>query len=372
MTGKMIITISSWLSVHYSLAIIVLGCSTNSLSLLVFSRRAFEGNTAALYFRFLAIVDIGAVLAGMLRTLLKSSWGYDVTADVLSCRVHCFVRFMFTDCSSWTLVAMSVQRAFSIHWPCHVKRVCTIASSKLVIVAIILTLAGANSSAFFLLDDLQVYDSTRNKTTTRHCLVTYQPVVIISPLFWSFANFLGTFGPSFLLVILNVAIMSGIVQSKQRLHKFNNPHSQESATPPKVSHTAKSQPHHQESATQTRFSHTTKSQPLRQESARTKQISNSKSGKNREISLTLTLVIMNSAFIICKFPACIYTYSDHFWTATGYGDIGEAIRSLLVMLMYTNSSLNFALYCITGSKFRSEFKQTMVCVFSGRCYEILR
>lgn len=156
--------------------------------------------------------------------------------------------------------------------------------------------------------------------------MSYQPMALTSVLFWTKLNTVATFCPGFLLVMLSVAIITGIVQSKQKLGKLSNP-SDQKAPPAKT------------------------------------DWNNKKVGdRSREISLTVTLIFMNLTFIICNFPVCIFMYSDHIQTAIGSGEVGEPIKNLLVMFAYTDNSLNFLLYCITGARFRNELKQAFMSV----------
>uniref|UniRef100_A0A0B7AV82 G-protein coupled receptors family 1 profile domain-containing protein n=2 Tax=Arion vulgaris TaxID=1028688 RepID=A0A0B7AV82_9EUPU len=78
----------------------------------------------------------------------------------------------------------------------------------------------------------------------------------------------------------------------------------------------------------------------------------SKFNKNR--SLTRTMLVLNTVFLLCTTPITIYlTGKPYIWPDTDqYSSTQDVFATIANFSMYTNNSINFILYCVTGSRFR--------------------
>ena len=83
--------------------------------------------------------------------------------------------------------------------------------------------------------------------------------------------------------------------------------------------------------------------------------------KKKSLSyLTATLIVLSGVFVLTTSPVCVYNIIEYF-----LHDSHEMVRknqgtmqltwAVVNILMYTNNSLNFYLYFLSGSKFRKEF-----------------
>jgi uncharacterized membrane protein YgcG len=83
------------------------------------------------------------------------------------------------------------------------------------------------------------------------------------------------------------------------------------------------------------------------------------------LRLTVMLLSVSLTFLLTTLPMNASLIASAFWNREAAGDVSKMVRLQLVftiseLLMYTNHSVNFFLYCATGQKFRSEIVR-MVC-----------
>ncbi|XP_070183277.1 uncharacterized protein, partial [Littorina saxatilis] len=77
----------------------------------------------------------------------------------------------------------------------------------------------------------------------------------------------------------------------------------------------------------------------------------------RVSSMTLMLVTVSSVFCLTTLPISIYFITNWIFVEHGYhAPYGKIAWAVLNLLMYTNNSVNFVLYSLSGSRFRTELK----------------
>ncbi|BFZ19102.1 hypothetical protein BsWGS_22140 [Bradybaena similaris] len=86
-----------------------------------------------------------------------------------------------------------------------------------------------------------------------------------------------------------------------------------------------------------------------------------RSGSPRKVvsksrSLTRTLLVLNTVFLVCNTPITVYlTGKAYFWpNSEVYSDSQDITVTVANFSMYTSNSINFILYCVTGSRFRGQ------------------
>ena len=81
------------------------------------------------------------------------------------------------------------------------------------------------------------------------------------------------------------------------------------------------------------------------------------SRQKKASSVTVTIIIVSVAFVVITIP--LQTYNTFFY---GYdSDLGYFLYDVLFVFALSNFAWNFYLYCLTGSKFREEFKILFRC-----------
>lgn len=324
-----------FLSVYYTLALLVVGIVCNLLSIAVLSRRSFRGTSMSVYLRFLSVMDLGTILTGLTHFYHVSIYGAQEHRTVLSCQLNNWFMNVFLYSSGWTLVSVTVERVFSIVKPHQVKILCSPSRIVFVLSFIVMCMGALNSPVFFIFGNLEVTNPATNETYIRSCVIVADRVAM-SLMYWWMDATVSAFLPSLLLMIFNIVIVKGVINSRRNIEKVTN---------------------------------RTKTQALSGSNPESSEDKSGRKGKRqsgsskKESSLTVTLLVINLTFVICNFPICAFALGPHYHTEEGMGRLGDALMGLLLMLMYTNNALNFWLYFITGSKFRSEFLALLTEIF---------
>ncbi|KAH9525444.1 hypothetical protein Btru_001443 [Bulinus truncatus] len=74
-------------------------------------------------------------------------------------------------------------------------------------------------------------------------------------------------------------------------------------------------------------------------------------------SLTRSLVLINTVFLVCTIPISVYLATKVFlFTGTKYNATQDVFSSTANFIMYTNNSINFILYCVSGTRFRQQLQ----------------
>lgn len=84
-------------------------------------------------------------------------------------------------------------------------------------------------------------------------------------------------------------------------------------------------------------------------------------------SMTVTLIAVSVTFFLLSAPLSFYFIIAPY--TPGYSELSQLYREIrsfsfifVNLLWYSNSAVNFYLYCLTGSKFRKEAKELFCCV----------
>jgi hypothetical protein len=87
-----------------------------------------------------------------------------------------------------------------------------------------------------------------------------------------------------------------------------------------------------------------------------------------QIRVTYMLLTVSFFYLVLTSPYAAYSLffqirSDDPHTHA----VNMLIKTIFFILMYTNHSINFILYCVTGRKFRRELKDLVVCLCCKLC-----
>ncbi|KAH3874344.1 hypothetical protein DPMN_037586 [Dreissena polymorpha] len=80
---------------------------------------------------------------------------------------------------------------------------------------------------------------------------------------------------------------------------------------------------------------------------------------NRRASVTIMLMTVNAVFILCTTPISVFLIGMPYWVdpELGFSKTQEILWAVVNLLMYLNHSINFVLYFLSGSRFRSHVYQ---------------
>ena len=302
--------------------ILAVGTVGNILSFTVLTRPRVRNHSTAIYLIALSIVDFIALYSGLLRILVLGYFETDLrNLSDASCKVHVFVVYFSTHCSSWLVCAVTLERVLSVWFPHRVKTGCH-PKSALIIVLIIVTV-------FIIINSHLMFGFTLSNA--------YNNMTDCSPLDDNYAQFIDSAWPwidmallfliPFVIIVLGNVLIIIRVKLSQRLRKRS-----------------------------------------------CSDISRRRSSVGRVFFLSAVLITLNVVFLICVSPVVIYTIGQYtWWNLTDYStltDLELATNNLLWIIVnllnYVSYAINFLLYILCGSKFREELVQ-LICGFrAGR------
>ena len=351
------------------------------------------------------IFDVGLLCVASLCVLPRS-------LSTASCKVHITLVYMSLDTSVWILVAFTGERILSVFKPYKVKNICTRITSLVLIAAIIIVMLILNSHFMY---GMQPLTTTKDDNTT----VTYPCWPINSKYkhflanVWPWVDFcVFNLVPFLLLSIGNTCIAVRVVMSQRRARKVRaseDNHASIAAnglsTVATTLTTARGPPANLSppASASTEISYNPKltnrrlarcavshafciptafcqrsenqsiggEHRLRQERPAAYNRPSLKlteqappmrtSARNdRTSSMTAILLLLNIIFLATTTPVSVFFIIQDSWSKRVTTAREQALFKLTFtvvnLIQYANNSLNFILYCITGSRFRKELQ----------------
>ncbi|XP_041363568.1 neuropeptide SIFamide receptor-like [Gigantopelta aegis] len=238
------------------------------------------------------------------------------------CKIHTWGAYWTIHTSAWLLVAVTLERCFSVWYPHKVKMTCTRRKTYTIIITIMLVLATLNAHYLYGLGEY--IETIDNETFVDTCTGTSDDYYDFELFIWPWVDFcIYSVFPSSILIMCNISIIYKVVSSSRQVLRddFSNGSS------------------------------------IQNRSAASRQSQSS--------SLTAMLLSVSFTYVVTTTPFCIFTIYSNVFSYDGYdSDQHEAVEKLVLsvvnMLQYTNNCINFILYCISGKRFRNEL--------SGLCF----
>ena len=126
--------------------IISLGTIGNGLTILIILRQKAKLTSTSLYLFSLALSDLLLLYTSPLRLWILHYWNIDVrNFSEISCKIHSYLTYVSVHLSSWLLVAVTLERVFSVLIPHRVKSRCTPATAGIIITATTIIVLVLNS-----------------------------------------------------------------------------------------------------------------------------------------------------------------------------------------------------------------------------------
>ncbi|XP_064639480.1 growth hormone secretagogue receptor type 1-like [Lineus longissimus] len=278
--------------------LIVSGTLFNILNIIVLSTGRFGNVSTRILLTVLALTDTVVLYAALMRSWIDTVWWIDLRMLThASCPILTFISYCSYHFSSWNLVLVTLERFVSVCFPFRARKICT---KKWTIVALI-TLACLISlvNCHFL-----VFQKIEDNIACTPPRGTYF-IFITKYFYW--ADLAMRSGLPFVVIILcNICIIYTVSRSLSR----RNPASAgESAT-------------------------------------------NQGSKLN---SMTSMLLVVSFTFITLTLPVMAFFLYISSAPNSTYSDIARNyfLYAVTHLLYYLNSTVNFILYCLSGSKFRA-------------------
>ena len=300
--------------------LIILGSVGNCLSILVLTRRCIRSSTTALYLTVLAFSDLFVLYTGLLRQWLIYLFEVDVReVSEFGCKLNIWLVYSSLDFSAWILIVVTLERVISAWFPHNAKTLCTKkwAISLLVAVAVFILLLNAH----LLYGMVFIYSVTKDgRQDVEKCIEINEDYRNFFNVSWPWIDFCAfCFIPFTVLVIGNALILFKVLKSHRKVKSRVVPsiHSGNRAT------------------------------------ATSKHVS-------KQSSMTAMLFTLNVVFLLSTSPISIYNIGYPYWSENVSAHKIAQLDfwwAIVNMLMYMNNSLNFLLYCLSGTKFRREVVQ---------------
>ena len=301
--------------------LILFGSIGNILSIVVLTRKSIRNSATALYLTFLAFSDILVLYTGLLRQWIFYVFEYDIRhLSEAVCKIHLWLVYTSLDFSAWILMALTMERVMATWWPFRARRLCSRLNAAVLIMAILFLLLAINSHFMYGMTHETNVDENGTVSTVENCLAVNEGYIDFLRKVWSWIDF-GMFClfPLSVIVVGNICILANVMRSQRRLSAVS----------------------------------------LQQEETRSRRRSSSGRG-GKFSSLTAMLLVLNTVFLITTLPISVYNIGYNHWVYTSNHQTIASLElwwAIVNMLMYTNNSVNFLLYCLSGSRFRKEAKK---------------
>ena len=288
--------------------ILLFGTFGNVMTVIILRRLRSGWSAMNVYLTALALSDTATLYTGALPIWTLKVLDYDIRAThVVICKLFIWVMNTAAALSAWLLVALTAQRAASVVWPHRVNVICTRHKSVVTIVVITAACSLLQTHTLYGFDLVKFTNGTTERCTFGSA--DYQRFwvsvwVMVSLLVYSPL-------PSMCLVVGN-AVPRGwklTVAIKEARAKFSS----------------------------------------RREDQKD-------SLEKKASSVTVTIITVSGAFVLITVPL---TTHNTFFHGYASGAIDYFLYDLFFVFGMSNFVWNFYLYCLTGSKFREEFKKIM-------------
>ena len=284
---------------------------------IVIHKRAVLTSSQSVFFIVLSVADLTLLYSSCFSAWLNLVSGFSISEqNSVLCKLVKFLVYVSGVLSAWTLVAMTAQRAVSVLWPHRANVLCSAGKSKVIVASMVLFIAAIHTH---LLYGVRVV----NISGHRRCTVSkeYRPFFHV---IWSWVD---------MLIFSLLPWMCLAVSNSLLVWKLNV-----SVREAKVS-LGSGQAHRVTDR------------------------------KKKATSITVTLIAVSAAFLVFTFPMSFIQVLNfvHWLNGSAYTVLSPwavyYAYQISHPLWYANSCINFYIYCLTGSKFRREAKQTLSCVF---------
>ena len=287
--------------------IIILGLIGNTLSFLIMIQKGNRRLSTCIYLAALAVTDNGSLLT--LGYLWLVTEFYPTSWTEFGCILWVYVAFLMTSGSAFTVVVVTLDRLIAIKYP---SKALTWSQSYRIRRNLIFTYVAV--AIFYIPMALQseVVNGTIcvsfAVSTVASRVLSYVNLVVLPII------------PFFVIITMNIIILHGVRQIEKGLDSNA----------------------HIDNAEQER----------------------GKLERSRNHQPTIMILLVSFANLIIFLPISILVLTDTFIDITASPKtfaVQALVYSVMHLLFFTNNAINFYLFCISGSNFRSDLKKIFKC-----------
>lgn len=303
------------LKLYISPLLLVLGTIGNILAFVVLVKNSHKVSTYH-YLYVLAVMDILLLMTNLLQVWIKQLTGILIQdeADWL-CKLFVFVGFFSSDASVWLIIAVTVERWIAVQMPLKTSMICTPRRTKLSVILVLAVIASLNSH-FLWSVGIQATNGT-GTSIKYECAPSPAYATLINTV-WPWVDaIIYSFLPFVIISAVNFMIINTVCKARRRREKLLL-------------------------------------------SSKQKKIETRRANSK----LTLMLLSLSFSFLFLTLPMNIMMIAVVFWNKENHSPeenwTFSLIRTITELLMYTNHTVNFMLYFVTGQRFRQQFVKIFI------------
>ena len=337
---------------------IILGTITNGLSIFVFSRRSMRRNSTFTYLALMTLCDFIVIWFTSFRDLLVYKFNIFISGTLI-CRIHVFIFFLSCQLSSWLLTAANLDRLVYVVCYSHAKKWCNRAIAFKV-AGIILTLLATMNLHFLIYvytdKSDQVNASSINQFVYPRCHIPNGDYENFYKIYGWIDGFVFSFIPFIIMSVCNTALIIKVFSTKRNLNrkdmtKINAPQFITASSNPDELVPSEKRP----LKTPAPENH---AQPKQSIVSSTLKVKATDASSDRMRNMAITIIGCTLLFIIFTLPINIYIPIIHSsdTDSNRSSKCDDLLFSILNNMVNANHSINFFIYLLTNSKFRTEIK----------------
>ncbi|CAH1800623.1 unnamed protein product [Owenia fusiformis] len=315
--------------------ILAFGSAGNILSFLVMVQKRNICRTTCLYMAALAVADnITLVCLATYWIVTCFQTDTSVHTNTILCKVFAYISQTCSEFSIFVLGAMTIDRYVAIRFPMRSTTLCTIQRTRVILISGLLTLGLYNIPIPWM-------TGVHNRNLCAAFFTKNTQTVIYSWIYICMCTII----PFCSLLTFNYLIISAIHRHKRELADL--------------------------SANMMEL--TSKTDGGSKYFRRSHFLRKSRLKNSRENQLTAMLLFVTFTFLALTLPQYIryIVYADiHFKESAKEYALNTLLYHISNKLWFSNSAVNFYLYCLCGSKFRSDLKKLFPC-YTGKTVSVI-
>ena len=336
--------------------LIIVGTIANIFSILVLTRKSMRNNTTIFYLTVLSFGDMVVLENGVLWKWIKYTFSYNIRDhSFIACRIHAYIIFISKHCTTWILVAVTLDRCI---WVC-----------KPFLAGRYLSVKNARFTAFGIFLFMLLFHAFLILEVKFEKVGSVVKCVEVGGNIWPWVDIaLFCLIPFTIMLICDVCIIKKIRRSTQKMSKYylkdKNPGRwiEMSVKRQQQNATASSSVLNEDSRrSPTPCSSDVKlsvNSAKREATCDTNKLASYDSSANKRSSVTPMLLSVSFAYLILTIPIGIVLTSKPF---VQNEEAKQMMWAVVRILRYCNNVIHFFLYCYTGSRFRRELRKMLFC-----------
>lgn len=288
---------------------LVFGSAGNAFSFIIMRRKVLRVSSASFYLASLAIADTCVLYLSQIPAWVSTLTGTHVsnTGD-FGCKIFTFSLFTSGDVAVWILLVVTVDRFISVRLPLKAKQLCTPRRSRFA-VGIIVLIAVLKNVHLFVTKGVQLHGKLHGQ-----CSYSHDDYKVFEEFVRPWIAFtLYAFIPISAMLVLNILIITGLHSARKKRENLRG----------------------------------------------TARMQVQQDNKNTRI-MTAMLLTVSIVFTVLVTPSIVVILVRAHWVVTAHDEArNNLLRAITDVLVATNHSINFFLYCLSGKTFRNQFKQLL-------------